>query len=321
MRPAVVVVLHPPREALPRLLERLEARLHQELVLERLPQPLDLPQRLRMLGRAAEVMDVVLRQFLLEPRLPAPDGILPAVVGQHLPGHAVLPHRLAVDLQHALRRVAAIQPQPHDVPRVVIQEGDDVRHLPEDAVVRDVALPQLIRRRALEPPWRRFAPVANLLRRLHQPFADELLPHLLRTGPQPEPLPQQLRDPPHPLPGLSVLERHNLLPYRRGQLPRRRTRRRILQPGYAALTVLLSPVPDGLRRHTQFPAHGLRREPFLQVQLHRTPPHLRWVRTGSMMPPRFGLPRPLFLGLEIRERPPRGRMPLRSSCFLFRFHR
>ena len=37
VRPPVVVVLHPPREALPRLFERLETRLNEELVLERLP--------------------------------------------------------------------------------------------------------------------------------------------------------------------------------------------------------------------------------------------------------------------------------------------
>jgi len=321
MRPPVVVVLHPPREAFPRLVECFEARLDEKLVLERLPQPLDFPQCLGMLRRTTNVMDVILPQFLLEGRLPAPVGVLPAVVGQHLLWLAVFAHRTPVDLQHILRRVTAVDPQSHDVPGVVIQECDDVRHFPKDVVVRDVALPHLIRRGTLEPAWRWLPLVAGLLRGLHQPGACEFLPYLVRTGPHPEPLPQQLRDPPHPLPGLSVLERHDLLPDRRGQLPRCRPRRRILQPGHAALTVLLRPVPNGLRRHTQFPAHGLRREPFLQVQLHRTPPHLRWVRTGSMIRSRQSLPRPLFLGLGIRERTPRGRMPLRSSCFLFRFHR
>jgi len=108
MRPPMVVVLHPPREALPRLVERLEACLDEELVLERLPQPLDLAQRLRMLRRAANVVDVILSQFFLEGRLPAPTGVLPTVVGQHLRGRSILAHRMSVDIQYILRRVAAV---------------------------------------------------------------------------------------------------------------------------------------------------------------------------------------------------------------------
>jgi len=324
MRPAVVVVLHPPREALPRLVEGFEARLDEELVLERLPQSLDLAQCLGMLRRTADVMDVVILQFLLEPRGPTPTGILPAVVGQHLLGRAVFAHRAPVDLQHALRGVAAIQPQPHDVPGVVIQEGDDVRRLPQDGVVRDVALPQLIRRRALEPARRRLAPVAKFLRRLHQPFADEFLAHLLRAGPHPEPLPQQLRDPPHALPGLGVLQRHDLLPDRHRQLPRCRPRPRILQPGNAVLPVEFRPVPHGLGRHPEFPAHRFRRDPFLQVQLHGSPPHLHRIGAWSRIRSRQSLPRPLFGGLGIREKtaaPPGGRFPLGSLFLLLVFHR
>ena len=216
VRPPVVVVLHPPRKALPGLVERFEARLDKELVLERLPQPLDFPQCLGMLRRTTNVMDVILPQFFLEGRLPAPVGVLPAVVGQHLLWLAVLAHRTPVDLQHVLRRVAAVDAQTHDVAGVIIEKGDDVSHLPEDVVVRDVALPHLIRRGTLEPAWRWLPLVAGLLRGLHQPGACEFLPYLVRTGPHPEPLPQQLRDPPHPLPGLSVLERNDLLPDRRG---------------------------------------------------------------------------------------------------------
>jgi hypothetical protein len=245
MRPPMVVVLHPPREALPRLVEGFETRLDEELVLERLPQPLDLPQCLGMLRRTADMVDVVLLQFLLEPRGSTPTGILPSVVGQHLLGRAVLAHRAPVDIQHVLRRVAAVDPQTHDVPGVVIQEGDDVRHLPEDVVVRDVALPHLVRRGTLEPARRGLPLVAEFLRGLHQPGAGKFLPHLLRTGPQTEPVPQQLRDPTHALPGLGALERHDLLPHRRRQLRRTRPWPRILQPGHAVLAVEFRPNPDG----------------------------------------------------------------------------
>jgi hypothetical protein len=81
MRPPVVVVLDPVGNALARLLERLEARPHQELLFERLPEAFDLPQRRRMLRRAAQVVHVVLREFLLKLRLAPPGRVLPPVVG------------------------------------------------------------------------------------------------------------------------------------------------------------------------------------------------------------------------------------------------
>ena len=137
----VIVVLHPPGETIPCLVKRIETRLDEELILERLPEPLNLAQRLGMMRRAANVMHVIPCHFLLEGRLPAPTGILPAIVGQHLTGGAIFADRPAVDFQYALRCVAAVDTQSHNVSGIVVQEGDDVRHLPEDVVVRDVALP------------------------------------------------------------------------------------------------------------------------------------------------------------------------------------
>jgi len=60
VRSLVVVVLHPPRDPFPCLLEGFETRMNQELVLQGLPEPLDLPQRHRMMRSTADVMDVVL---------------------------------------------------------------------------------------------------------------------------------------------------------------------------------------------------------------------------------------------------------------------
>ncbi len=320
MRSPVVVVLHPPREALPRLFKRFETRLDEELVLERLPQPLDLPQCFGMLRRAADMVDVILPQFLLEGRFSAPTGVLPAVIGQHLLGLAVLAYRTPVDLQHILRCVAAVDPQPHDVPGVVIQEGDDVRHLPEDVVVRDVALPHLVRRGALEPAWRRFSPVTGLGWLFHQPGVEQFLPDLPRTGSQAEPLSQNLRDPPHTLPGLGGLQRHDRLPHRLRQGFRTRPPRGFLQSSRAMLPVLPDPLPHHRGRNPDLPGHRFLRNPFLQVQLHGSPPHLYRIRM-QRTPAAAGLPRPLFGGLGIRERTPRGSLPLRSPCLLFRFHR
>jgi hypothetical protein len=59
MRPAVVVILHPVGEPLARLLERVEAGAAEELLLERLPEPLDLSKRHGMVRRAADMVHVV----------------------------------------------------------------------------------------------------------------------------------------------------------------------------------------------------------------------------------------------------------------------
>ena len=265
MRPPVVVVLHPPREALPRLVERLETRLIEELVLECLPQPLDLPQRLGMMRRTANMVDVILCHFLLELCLAAPAGILPTVVGQHLSRGTIFADRPAVDFQHALRCVAAIDSQTHDVPGVVIQKGDDIRHFPEDVVVRDVALPHLVRRGTLEPAWWWLPPVTGLGRRFHQSGVEQFLPDLPRTGPHPEPLPQQLCDPADALLGLGGLQRQNRLPHRFRQRLRMRATGRILQPRLTVLPVLSNPLRHHRSGNPDLPGHRLLRKTFLQV--------------------------------------------------------
>jgi hypothetical protein len=100
VRPLVVVVLDPVADALACLLEGLEARPHQEVVFQRLPEPLDLPQGLRMVRRAADVFDVILLHLLLELRPAAPGGVLPPVVGEHFLRRAIVRHGLAIGLQH-----------------------------------------------------------------------------------------------------------------------------------------------------------------------------------------------------------------------------
>ena len=97
VRTFVVVVLHPQPHPFAGLLEAVELRPHQKVLPDRLPEPLDLAQRHRVMGLAAEVVDPVFLQLLLEPGLAAPGGVLPPVVGEHFLGHAVLAHRGAID--------------------------------------------------------------------------------------------------------------------------------------------------------------------------------------------------------------------------------
>jgi hypothetical protein len=60
MGPLVVVVLHPEPHPLARRLETVELGSHQELLPDRLPEPLDLPQRHGMMRPALDVVNPIL---------------------------------------------------------------------------------------------------------------------------------------------------------------------------------------------------------------------------------------------------------------------
>ena len=98
VRALEVVVRQEVREPVLRVDRVREHRAAQKLVPQRLPEPLHLAQRLRMLRPAAEVLDAHARERLLELGLAAPHRVLPAVVGQHL-------GRLAVRREAALERL------------------------------------------------------------------------------------------------------------------------------------------------------------------------------------------------------------------------
>jgi hypothetical protein len=79
------------------------------------------------------MLDPVLFQFLFKPGGAPPVGVLPAVVGKHLFGNAVLAHRPAVGLDDILGGLAAVKPQAGDVAAVIIQITDQVSVLPGQA--------------------------------------------------------------------------------------------------------------------------------------------------------------------------------------------
>jgi len=126
VRPLVVVVLDPQRGARHRLLEAVKLRPLQKLPQHRLPEPLDLAQRHRVMRPGADVFNPVFRQLLLKAGLAPPVGVLPAIVGQHLLGNSVLSHRPPVGLQHVLGGLAAVQPQGRHVAAVIVDEADQV---------------------------------------------------------------------------------------------------------------------------------------------------------------------------------------------------
>ena len=124
VRTPVVVVLHPQRDPFLSLFEAVEPRAAQELGIDVLPEALDLAERLGMVRRRTEVVDLVLAQFILEAGLAAPVGVLPPVVGQHLTRHAVLTDPAPVRLQDVFRRLAAEHPQRDHKARVVVHEPE-----------------------------------------------------------------------------------------------------------------------------------------------------------------------------------------------------
>lgn len=312
VRAPVVVVLHPPRHPLPHLLDRLETRLGQELVLDRLPEAFDLPQRHRMMRRTAHVVDVVLLQFLLELRPAAPGRVLRPVVRQHFLRLAVLRHGRAVEIQHVGARRTAVHTQGDDVARKIIDKRDDVRHLSLKREVRDVALPHLVRRRTLEPPRRRLTPVARFLLRRHHPGDGEFLTHRLGTRLEPEEPPQHLRDAPYALSGIGLLQGHDLLPNGRRRFRRAAlAARRIRESDFTEFAVSLCPLVHRGVRDPQLAAHQLRGDSLFQVKLHRPLTDLARIRS-----------RPIEFERVINNRlagrpaaPPRGR-----PAFLFFFN-
>jgi len=307
MRPAVVVVLYPVADALPRLRERLEAGAHQELLLQRLPEPLDLAQRHRMLRPAPDMQHMIALEFLLELRLAPPTGVLPPVVGQHFLRRAVGRHRFAVDLHHVGARLAAEHPQAGDVPRVIIEEPDDVRRLPQDREVRDVALPQLVRRGPLEPPRRRLRLPPGLRLVLGQPRGLQVLAHGLRAGPQAEPPPQDLRDPLGPVLRFGLLQRRDLRLDGGGQLLPCRPPYADLQPGFPLLPVTVHPIVDQGGVQAEFLGHQPHRDAFFQVEPHGAASY--GVRIGRVASGRTRrrLGRNIGGGRNPARAPPRGR--------------
>jgi hypothetical protein len=139
--PLVVVVLHPEGRALHRLLETVKLGALQILVQNRLPKTLDFSEGHRMVRAGADVLDPVLSHLPLEPGLASPVRVLPAVVGEHLLGHAVFGNPAPVGLQYVCGRLAAVQTQGRDVPAVVVHEADQISVATRQTKGHNIALP------------------------------------------------------------------------------------------------------------------------------------------------------------------------------------
>jgi len=210
--PLVIIVLDPQGGPLHGLFEAVKLGALQKLVQYRLPEPLDFAKRHGMMGTGADVLDTVFFHLPLEPGLAPPVRILPAVVGKHLPGHAVFGNCAPVGLQNMFGRLTAIQSQAADVPAVVVHKADQVRVATRQSESHDVALPQLVGTGSFEKPrlgWisRRFA-----LGLFHKPLLGQgLVDGGLAGGDQKKPL-EHVGDPARPVLRMNLLEVNHPLP-------------------------------------------------------------------------------------------------------------
>ncbi len=153
MRTLKIVVGQKVREPILRVDCVREHRPPQKLVPQGLPESLDLPQRLRMLRSAPDVLDAHPLEHLFELRLAPPHRVLPPVVRQYLGGLPVRGNAALEGFHHQRRFLVMRERVSHHKPAVVIHEHAHVQPLGSPQPKReDVRLPQLVGHRPLEPP-------------------------------------------------------------------------------------------------------------------------------------------------------------------------
>ena len=126
VRALEVVVLHEERDSSEGVREVGEDRLAQKLLPKRLPEALDLSERLRMLRAALDMLDAVAAQLFLELRLAPPRRVLPALIGEHFARVAVLGDATLKRFDDQARLLVMGHRPRHQVTRVVVHEADDV---------------------------------------------------------------------------------------------------------------------------------------------------------------------------------------------------
>jgi hypothetical protein len=249
MRALVIVILDPMLKPLTRIGERGKHRLTQVLPPKRLPEPLDLPERHRVMRSTPHMLDPLLLEHALESRLPAPRHELPGVVAQDLPWGAPLTYRTLEHFQHRLGCLLSVQTPAYDETAVVIEDPDQVDPVESlELEGEDIDLPHGVGQRAFEAPWSGLASVRHRWR-VAKPCGVHHAAHLLRTYREAVFATQLVSDPTHTVLGIVLtvgedllLELRALLTHRdRGGAPR--------QTRNSLLAVLSVPVRERRRPH------------------------------------------------------------------------
>jgi hypothetical protein len=114
-----------------------------ELLPDRLPEPLDLPECHGMTWCTADMADALPLEHLLKPCLPPPGSKLPPVVRQDLSGGSPLADGSLDHLKHCFSRLLPEQPMPHDIAGVIVDDAHQVDRIhPFELIGEDIDLPQ-----------------------------------------------------------------------------------------------------------------------------------------------------------------------------------
>jgi hypothetical protein len=267
----------------------------EKLLPQRLPEPLDLAQGLRVLRPALDVPDALLPQLLLKLRRSPPGRVLPPVVSQDLPGRPVGGDASAQRLHHQNRLLMVGQGIGDDVTRVVVHEGRHVDPFVTPKEKReDVRLPHLVRLGTLETP-RQMCPLFPRSHALDQPLLVEDPPHRALRDPKRLKPRQDVTDPPRAVLGMLLPHRNNGLPPRTLRLPPLGGRLpRVRHETVKALPLIgRHPTLDRPIGHTEGPAHLVDRCAVLGNFLNHPQPKLhRVARRRRSSPPNGNLSLP-----------------------------
>ena len=219
------------------------------------------------------MLDSFSLERLLEFRHPMPALVLPPVVRQNFLRPPKCGDRSVKHLEHQLPRLPGVHAPSHQVPRVVVQEADQIDlKIARDRESGDVRLPEFVRFRPLEglgllggafPADNRFLEEVLLLqRRVDLPKADR---HKQRP-------PDPVQDAAHAEVGVLLLDREDLLAQLGGDgaiaggLPFR-SPVAVRQCRFAARPVMLFPDVVGLTADAVHPLDLRWRQIFLQGRL------------------------------------------------------
>jgi hypothetical protein len=175
----MVVEPDPVIQSLAGISERGEVRLTQELTPDRLPEPLDLSQGHRMMRSRTDVLDTLLLQYPLEPRLATPGHELAPIVGQDLPGGAPLADRALDHFENRGGGLLTEQAPADHKTAMVIDDADQIHTVhPLELEGKDIDLPHRVGQRTLEAARLRW-PAPWLWRGVLKTGLVDGLPHLL----------------------------------------------------------------------------------------------------------------------------------------------
>ncbi|MFO7494825.1 MAG: hypothetical protein R6X05_04230 [Desulfobacterales bacterium] len=278
----VVVILDPQGAALCRFLEAAKLRPLEKLTEDRLPEPLDLAQRHRMVRTRPDMFDPVLFHLALKARLSPPVGVLPAVVGEHLPRHPVFGHRTAVGLEHLGRGLAPVEPQGRDVARVIVDKADQIRISSRKSEGHDVALPHLVGAGPLEEPRLGGVPCRLAPTLFRQPPRGELAVDRRGAGRHQKKAPQHIGDPARAVVRMTGFNVHHPLTDLRRHPASAATGARLgVQPLVPVIPVSPNPPLNRMRADAKLLGQKQPAVALFQVQANDSKPKLKWVGMGA----------------------------------------